>query len=205
MQKNVINYDRSYKLPAIVDLSKVREEDKPKFIEALKASGAVELRHPADFAAEVAQHLAKHGYPRFATMPTSITGQESLVLVAECLKRFNPFALLRRLPDTNKVNRTVVKSGDYARIVEELVSQQDNISLSQIWASGNFNTKAGYTLNEHLTDSRLTWTVIKVPRNPASKKNDDRVERLMGEIQMAFEITATEEYKDKEEAKYRLS
>lgn len=199
-------YDRSYKMAAIVNLAKVREEDRPKFVEALKAAKleVTEIKHPSDYAVEVAESLGKKGYKAFAqAFPYQITGQESLVLLSECVKKFNKFAMLRIVPDPSRVNRICAKPEDLVRIIEELMSQQDGISVSQIWDTGKDVHKIGIMNTEHLIAWRMTHAMIPVARNPQSKKNDERVEKLIAEVTASVDKARAEEEKDKEEAKYR--
>lgn len=102
-------YDRPFKLPVILDLSKLSPEEVTTLVSALEEDTPVELSYPAEHAIEVSKDLAAKGWPSLARpLPLHVAPTECMQIFAQSLKRFNQHAHLLRNPDTSVDRKSVV-------------------------------------------------------------------------------------------------
>lgn len=185
-----VQYDRSYSIPVIVDLSDLKEEEAQVIIEGMQKYSPRELKYVSDHAIECAQEMARKGYPSLAReMPFEVSATEVNVLFANCLKAFCGSTALRRTPDTSRIVKKVETVKDFARMVDDLTLQQDNISVSQIFKTGELPTTVFYTFRRSPINNRLSRTVLPVPKGGGKKAQEEKVVTLLKLIEEGIELS----------------
>lgn len=185
-----VQYDRSYSIPVIVDLSDLKEEEAQVIIEGMQKYSPRELKYVSDHAIECAQEMARKGYPSLAReMPFEVSATEVNVLFANCLKAFCGSTALRRTPDTSRIVKKVETVKDFARMIEDLTLQQDNISISQIFKTGELPTTVFYTFRRSPINNRLSRTILPVPKGGGKKAQEEKVVTLLKLIEEGIELS----------------
>lgn len=186
----IAQYDRSYSIPVIVDLSDLKEDEAQIIIEGMQKYSPRELKYVSDHAIEYAQDMAHKGYPSLAReMPFEISATEMNVLFANCLKSFCGSTALRRTPDTSRVLKKVETVKDFVRMVDDLTLQQDNISISQIFKTGELPTSVFYTFRRSPINNRLSRTILPVPKGGGKKAQEEKVATLLKLIEEGIELS----------------
>lgn len=185
-----VQYDRSYSIPVIIDLSDLKEEEAQVILEGIQQYAPKQLQYVSDHAVECASEMARKGYPSLSReMPFEVSATEVNVLFANCLKAFCGSTALRRTPDTSRVVKKIETVKDYARIVDDLTLQQDNISVSQIFKTGELTTSVFYTYRRSPINSRLSRTVVPVPKGGGKKAQEEKIATLIKLIQEGIELS----------------
>jgi hypothetical protein len=176
-------YDKPFYLPVIVEVEDLKPEDQEAVIESLARFKPVVLQYPTDFAIEVASEMANQGYPSLtAKFPFTLSSQECNVLFAKSLKIYNQNVYVRREPDASRLQKKVESSYDFIRIVEDLLLQQDSITLSQIFCTAEQNTQVFISTFRTPINSRLSRTVISVQKASTKKAQEERQEKLETQV-----------------------
>jgi hypothetical protein len=187
----IAQYDRSYSIPVIIDLSDLKEEEAQVVIEGIQKYAPQELKYVSDYAIQVAEEMKAKGYSASFSreMPFEISPTEANVLFANCLKLFCGSSAVRRTPDTSRVVKKIESARDFARIVEDLTLQQDNISVSQIFRTGELPSSVFYTYRRSPLNSRLSRTVLPVPKGGGKKAQEEKVNTLLKLIEEGIELS----------------
>jgi hypothetical protein len=202
----VIYYDKSVYLSCIVSLPTFKgfADEVTKFLQ--DTFSAKQLVYPMDFVPEVLKEMVEGGYPKFARLPFTLTGEEALVVLSRCLLKFNTFSSIRVQPTPARVNRDVMKEKDFARIVEDLLLQQDSISISQIWQTNDL-PKVVYSNTETPLNGRLSRSVVAtMPVLEGKKKPTVELvlEHVQKEVLAAIQLAKETEEKNYSDSKYQL-
>lgn len=185
-----VMYDRSYSIPVIVDLSDLKEEEAQVVIEGLQKYAPQELKYVSDYAVECALAMSKKGYPTLnKELPIEISATEMNVLFANCLKEFCGTTALRRTPDTSRVLKRVETVKDFVRIVDDLTLQQDNISISQIFKTGELRSSVFYTYRRSPINNRLSRTLLPVPKGGGKKAQEEKISTLLKLVEEGIELS----------------
>lgn len=187
-------YDRSYSLPVILDLSALKQADFEEFLDYLNQNHAKELRFPMDSALDQARELSSRGWPSFAkSLPFDVSSTETMQLFARTIKAFNPNSLVRRDPDSSRMNRRVEKPDDFGRLIEELLLQQDNISLSAIFKTAERDSEVYWTRRSTPLSGRLSKNVVIVSRPLGKKGVEERNAYVTEQIAFGLERARQED------------
>ena len=185
-----VMYDRSYSIPVIVDLSDLKEEEAQVIIEGMQQYAPQELKYVSDYAIDCAAAMSKKGYQTLnKELPIEISATEMNVLFANCLKEFCGSTALRRTPDTSRVVKRVETIKDFVRIVDDLTLQQDNISISQIFRTGELQSSVFYTYRRSPINNRLSRTLLPVPKGGGKKSQEEKVSTLLKLIEEGIELS----------------
>jgi hypothetical protein len=199
-------YDKPFYLSCVVQLStyKSNKDEVAKFL--TEKYGAKELTYPFDFVNEIVKELTTKGYPRFKTLPVTLTAQEAIVLLAKCLQKFNNQPALRIEPNAVRLNKEMKTAKDFIRIIEELLLQQDSISLSQIFQTMEL-PKVVFTNTNTILNSKFSRTVIDtLPELTEGKKKslEQLLEGVSNQVNTALVHATSLEKAAYEEGKYQL-
>lgn len=196
-------YDRPYKLHCLVDMSGLKPSDREAVAEFLtKKLEAFPISYPSEFAVAAAAEMADKGHPTMKSFPCNLTNDEAVELFLKSIKGINEQATVRTTPIAGKINKACKNAKDLKRIVDELISQQDTISVSQIYDLAN-KPKLAFTDKDHFLNTKLSRIVINLGSDTIGKKKmDERIIALMEEIKAAFEIAQEQEKSNYIEAKY---
>jgi hypothetical protein len=204
----MVFYDKPIYLTCVVYLPAFKgfQEDVIKYL--VENHAAAELKSPLSYAVEVAKTMSTSGYPRYSKLPLVVSTEEGMVLLSKCLKLFNNSAAVRTNPIPARVNREVNKEKDFIRIVNDLLLQQDNISLSQIWNTAII-PKIVWTSVETPLNGRLSRTVIDTVAQATGEKKKPTLDQVISElnasIQDAIVYAAKQENESYTNGKYQLS
>jgi hypothetical protein len=184
-------YDRSYSIPVIVDLSDLKEEEAQIILQGIEKYAPVQLGYVSDYAIQVAEEMKTKGYTASLSreMPFEISATEANVLFANCLKLFSGSTAIRRTPDTSRVVKKIESTRDFVRIVEDLTLQQDNISVSQIFRTGELQSSVFYTYHRTPLNNRLSRTIIVVPKGGGKKSQEEKLVTVLKTIEEGIELS----------------
>jgi len=127
-------YTRSLYFDIIIDISKLKADDREAVAEYLELEHkAYRLTYPSDFAIEVAKRMATHGHTNLNKTPAIIKPEQMAELFVRSVLKFNVHGQVRNSPRVQGINKQINSDKDYVRIVDDLSTQQDGISLSQIY------------------------------------------------------------------------
>jgi len=186
-----VMYDRSYSIPVIIDLSDLKEDEAQVIIQGVEKYSPIQLGYVSDYAIQMAEEMKTKGYAASLSreMPFEISATEANVLFANCLKLFSGTTALRRTPDTSRVSKKIESNRDFMRIVEDLTLQQDNISVSQIFRTGELQSNVFYTFRRTPLNSRLSRTVIAVPKGGGKKSQEEKIATVIKTIEEGIELS----------------
>lgn len=186
-----VMYDRSYTIPVIIDLSDLKEDEAQAVIQGIEQHTPIQLGYVSDYAIQVAEEMKAKGYTASLSreMPFEISATEANVLFANCLKLFAGTSAIRRTPDTGRVSKKIESTRDFMRIVEDLTLQQDNISVSQIFRTGELQSNVFYTFRRTPLNSRLSRTVIAVPKGGGKKSQEEKIQTVLRAIEEGIELS----------------
>lgn len=185
-----VQYDRSYAIPVIIDLSELKEEEVQTVLEGIQQYSPKELVYVSDFAVNCAEEMTRKGYASMGRqMPFDLSATEINVLFANCLKSFCGSTALRRTPDTGRLIKRIESTNDFTRIVEDLTLQQDNISISQIFKTAELPTNVFYTRRRTPVNSRLSRSVLPVPKGGGKKALEEKITTLNKLIEEGIELS----------------
>jgi hypothetical protein len=184
-------YDRSFKLPVILEIENLSEEDRVVLLESLKEFQPRELSYPSEHALDVCKDMSQKGWPSLArALPLNVSSAECVQIFARCVKRFNENATIRRTPDTSRVDKTVKTVADFARIVDALTAQQDDITLSHIFKTDLATSNVFWSSNSTAINEKLSDNVIKIHRLGENEKDvEKRTKGLVKQISKCIETT----------------
>lgn len=196
-------YDRPYKLHCLVDVSGLKLSDREAVTEFLtRELKAFPIIYPSEFAVASAAEMADKGHPTMKEFPCTLSNDEAVELFLKSIAKINPAAQVRTVPVAGKINKACKNAKDLKRIVDDLIAQQDTISVSQIYDLAN-KPKLAFTDKDHFLNTKLSRIVINLGSEPIGKKKmDERIIALMEEIQTSFEMAKEQERANQVEAKY---
>lgn len=187
-------YDRSYTIPAILDLSNLKPEEASEFLESIAEFSPTMVQYPSEHALDIAKELAAAGWPGLARpMPLEISSQEALQIFARSLLRFNTHGYVRKEPDASRINKKVESTADFARIVDDLTTQQDKITLSNIFKTAELKSSVYYSLRSTDVNRCISRSVIVVQRAKTKNQIEERKNLVTRLIKDAIEGAEAEE------------
>lgn len=201
----MIYYDKPHYLHVLVDMTGLKPVDKELVAEWMENEyNAFEMYYPSDYAMEMAQEMSVKGHPTMKYMPHALSNDQALELFSKCLKKMNCEPRVRITPQAGKIAKDIRGAGDYKRIMDELLSQQDGISLSQIYGLAN-KPKIAYTTRPSLINKRIAMFSIDMGKEFIGKKKmDERLVILAQEIADAILMAKDREEALHTEAKYAM-
>jgi hypothetical protein len=197
---------KSYPLITIVNLANLGKQDQENVINHLKTKhNAWPVAYPSAYAKEISEELSKKGFHKFKErFPYHLTTDEAVMLFMRSLDRFNPQAVLRSTPNTLRVIKSVSSDRDLARVVDDLLLQQDNITLTCIFKLANETNRVAFVTSAHPINERLCRQVITLSDEYIGKR---KFEEKMGEldalVDAAKEADKLNSQEDQNEGKYR--
>jgi hypothetical protein len=187
-------YTRTHKIPVILDLSNLKEDDATALIESLSEYRPEQIVYPSFYALEAAKEMAAKGYPSIARpLPLDISSVEVMQLFSRALRRFNEFAYVRREPDPSRIIKKVHTTDDFVRIIDDMTLQQDDLTLSNIFGTAALKSQVYWTDSTSPINSRLSRTVIPVARVTSKKAAEERLEGLKVLIEDGLQLSQEEE------------
>lgn len=201
-----VYYDRPYYVSIAIDISRLKPADK-KAVQAFleKEYETFSFSYPSDLAIKIAEELPSKGHKAFAAAtPYEITLTNMNILFSKCIEAFNPKALIRRVPDFSRIKKEIKNKNDYTRIVDELLLQQDNIALSQIFDTGT-KPKIAIVSESHPVNARLSRIVLDMGEELIGKsKMNETLEKLKEDIAEGFKQVKEIEEQIRTDSKYSL-
>lgn len=187
-------YDRSYRIPVILDLSDLKAEDAQDFLASIADYNPLQLSYISDFAEESLKEMGQQGYPSFSKpMPYNLTSTELLQCFARSIKRMNSNGYVRREPDASRLDKHVATKEDLVRLIEDLTLQQDSITLSQLFGTAELGSNVYYTFNRTPINGRLSHTVICVPKGSSKKSTEERTRNIRNIIDNGIKLSKEEQ------------
>lgn len=194
-EKMVTVYDRAYKIPVIVDVSSLPDESKEKLFTALSEFEPKTLSYPSEYAIEIAKELAARGWPSLARkLPINVSPTECEQILARSLQRFNAFSHLLKKPNPSVINKHIESPADFERIVDDLVGQQDEVTLSQMFGTADRSTDVFLTNRTTTINSKLSDNVIGVAKlGETEKATETRLRSIIKQIHKSIEAAKESE------------
>jgi hypothetical protein len=139
-------YNKAYKVPSWVIVNLPKEDAKP-IVQAFTDLGALYIKWPSGEFPETVREMAKRGWFEEVNQarPFFISADFLNVAVTQHLKKFGENKTLSGTPEVpiGRLNRKIVDDADYARLFNEIMDSETEVSLSHIFSIGEICHTAG--------------------------------------------------------------
>lgn len=180
--KNSTIYSKHTRVPVWVVLMSQDVNKQSDLVYKLLDAQAKYMPRPSLFAGTAAEYLRSEGYrlPEDGDV-MELSESVSLLLLQEIMNHFNSVCRVSDNPlkSYNNVDLVVKEEADYVRVVDYLVSCQDDITLSCMFDTQRSNTKVFFTVVSDMsvdfyeTLRRMTSQLLLVTDSPKENLSFD--------------------------------